>query len=242
MKVIHCGDSFTLGVGCDKPEHSYAAQFSHHLGAPFVNLAKTGASSYVIYLQVMQAIQQQASFVLINTTTPWRTEWIKEGHNPPQLSLFDVNYHEYNGDVGSPIQQDPRYNPILFSETITGLHEFKEGRTNNYARLKAEPLGKIQTIIDYFGSIQADPILEAQCSAMINLGCSALQRHGIPFVVLANRWCASLAAVLDPANFLAVDFIEVSHRWPDPYGTLHTSSHGHKVVFDQLAQHYHEHF
>jgi hypothetical protein len=59
MRIIHCGDSFTFGVGCENPdETSYASLVAAELQAESINLSRSAGSNYVVYLQVLKIFQK----------------------------------------------------------------------------------------------------------------------------------------------------------------------------------------
>ena len=48
MKIIFCGDSYTLGEGLSSREQVYANLVAKHYNIKYINLSQSGASEFLI--------------------------------------------------------------------------------------------------------------------------------------------------------------------------------------------------
>ena len=99
MKGISCGCSFTYGSGPGKDTDvlgqlkNYSDCLSEMIDCDIENLAFPGCSNYGITVQIRHAIEQKPDFIIFNTTTSMRYEFVKLGKttsNPPTLKDFST--------------------------------------------------------------------------------------------------------------------------------------------------------
>ena len=72
MKIIACGDSYTLGEGLNKLEQVYAELVAKYFNAELINLSQSGASEFLITEQVEEAIKQKPDLIIIGHTSEYR--------------------------------------------------------------------------------------------------------------------------------------------------------------------------
>ena len=72
MKIIACGDSYTLGEGLNKSEQVYVSLVAKYFNAEFINLSQSGASEFLITEQVEEAIKQKPDLIIIGHTSEYR--------------------------------------------------------------------------------------------------------------------------------------------------------------------------
>lgn len=86
-KIFICGDSFSC-IDKRYPGAHWSEKLQCLLGETYqiINLARPGASNFLIYLQVIRAAESNASFVIVNATEPGRIELRKILEN---TSLID---------------------------------------------------------------------------------------------------------------------------------------------------------
>ena len=238
--IIHCGDSFTLGIGC-KPEYSYASLINQRFEVPLFNLGKNGSSHFTIYLQVEYALYLNPKLVIINTTGIDRLDWIKgDLPSPRRLRLTDVDYHSYNVDgecfynkPSAIISRNPDYNPILFSEPVNGVDEYLHGRAS--PRLQSEPKIKLKLMVDYHGAFSEPAINGVVANGLLVLMARKLELAGINYVILSSS--PELLKLLPEKNVLNIDLAGMAKQMPDSKGTGHISEIGHILAADTIQTH-----
>ena len=72
MKIIFCGDSYTLGEGLSSREQVYANLVTKHYNTKYINLSQSGASEFLITEQVEKAITMSPDIVVIGHTSEYR--------------------------------------------------------------------------------------------------------------------------------------------------------------------------
>lgn len=70
--IISCGDSFTFGIGLAENEKTYGELLAEELGMEHINLGAPGASEFVIFTQVQEAVKMNPSLVLVGHTSEYR--------------------------------------------------------------------------------------------------------------------------------------------------------------------------
>lgn len=71
-KLIVCGDSFTQGEGLKCLSQTWGYQLSKILNYNYTNYAQSGASEFLIYLQVKKAIKQKPDLIIVAHTSEYR--------------------------------------------------------------------------------------------------------------------------------------------------------------------------
>lgn len=72
MKIIACGDSYTVGDGLDDNYQAYPYLVAKSLNAEVKNLAQSGASEYIITAQIEEAVKLKPDLILIGHTSEYR--------------------------------------------------------------------------------------------------------------------------------------------------------------------------
>lgn len=233
MKIVNCGDSYTVGIGCpEQRKDSYASIIGKYFGVDDINLGKPGATNYVISLQVEYAIEMNADLIIINTTSSDRCEWIDSTKqvNTRVRTLRHVNYHDYFND--HYFRNDPLYEPFIFSEQIAGV-----GMARPH-RLAEEPESRIQQLLDYYGLVYEKNIKIDYDIGLMCMNIIRMQQKGIRFLFLANdSYFSALSEVLENSQIIALDFVTLSQTFPDQMGTKHCSPDGHRYAGEQILSH-----
>jgi hypothetical protein len=227
MRIIHCGDSFTFGVGCENPdETSYASLVAAELQAESINLSRSAGSNYVVYLQVLKAIELKPDFVLINTTSTDRIEWVSDNavlDRPigiEQFSYLNVNRPSFVSSL-------PNYKPNILCDQIYGLQN---------PRYNDQDPKRLNTVLQY-STIMMDGVIKRDYdSGLIILAVEFLKNAGIPYLVLAGDYLFEHLKGIGP--LLYIDFFKLTAKYPDRFGTTHCSEIAHKIVANQVLQSY----
>jgi len=72
MKIIFCGDSYTLGEGLADKKQAYPYLVAEHFDVDCINLSQSGASEFLITEQVEKAIASSPDIVIIGHTSEYR--------------------------------------------------------------------------------------------------------------------------------------------------------------------------
>jgi len=229
MQIISCGDSFTVGIGCHDPHvQSYARLVSDHFGSQYVNLAKPGASHFVVYLQSVFATGLAPDLVLLNTTSPDRTEWVLDGVDVRRpLSADQVSY---KGFFEGPtyISELPSYAPAIVSDQIHAI-----GQSHKYPD---EPKAKVAQIKEFYTTASDDHIKREYDIGIISLAYQGLKLKGIRCVVLAGILYDPLVNLVDPDDLIHVDFFALSRDYPDTLNTCHCTPEAHEMVSAKIIE------
>lgn len=70
--LVACGDSLTYGAGLIDSDDNYANLLSKKLKLDCLNLAKVGASEYMILQQVIEAVKLKPSIIIVGHTSEYR--------------------------------------------------------------------------------------------------------------------------------------------------------------------------
>ena len=87
MFIIACGDSFTQGEGLEKQTQAYP----YLLNADIKNLAKSGASEYLITTQIEQAVKLKPDLLVVGHTSEYRWE-VWDARNEIQQGFLIANH------------------------------------------------------------------------------------------------------------------------------------------------------
>ena len=72
MKIIACGDSYTLGEGLSNLKQVYINLVANYFNAEIINLSQSGASEFLITDQVEKAVKQKPDLIIIGHTSEYR--------------------------------------------------------------------------------------------------------------------------------------------------------------------------
>ena len=72
MKIIFCGDSYTLGEGLANKKQVYSYLIAKYFDVEYKNLSQSGASEFLITEQVENAITLNPDIIIIGHTSEYR--------------------------------------------------------------------------------------------------------------------------------------------------------------------------
>ena len=72
MKILFCGDRYTLGEGLADKKQAYPYLVAEHFDIDCINLSQSGASEFLITEQVEKAITLSPNIVIIGHTSEYR--------------------------------------------------------------------------------------------------------------------------------------------------------------------------
>lgn len=248
--VCVCGDSFTTGTGLNPEdcfEKSFGGLLAEKLELPLKMFARNGACNFVIYLQVMEVIEQyhkklHKPFVVIGTTSSSRTSFpISPDFIYGEIKLGDVDYKNYKpySDI-SEYQRDVCFptnlEPYILTETIMNVfnddHDiparFSKDKLNRFMiKSKREALKK------YYEELYDERIKRIYDEALMLKMSAELKKHQIPHILLYEK-----PILLDEKHFMLHDWYELVKNYPDKLNTGHVDYRAHEIVFENLNEHY----
>ena len=190
-KLVVCGDSFSA-VSKTLPGTHYSEVLANELGWELLNYARRGCSNGGVRLQIQEAINQQADFVIIVPTGWDRTEmpvrdnfydgpetFAKKYGNFLQDFLQDSSKSAYDPDKGiGNINYTKEDNNMIF-ETIFSLadepeHEYRKGALSNE---------KVEAVKQYISHIYDSSWKRQLDKWIISDGICQLHGANIPFSI-----------------------------------------------------------
>lgn len=251
--LVICGDSFNIGIGCHNLEKEpYGNLLSSKLNKNLINLAKGSSSNFSISLQIKYALENISNIDLmcIGVTTYNRTEWFAEGYDfKGEIKNTDVNYHQYppygkdsyKYIISNPMQNDKRYNGKLLTENFNSVIDYVDNcmdnpnwQSNYYARFDSEGRDKMKLLKDYYLNIFDDQIQRQYDMGCIVMSHILLKNKEIPHLFLT--YDRGFDEYISDVNIVDVDFMKLSHQYPDDMGTMHTSHIGHEIVYNSIIK------
>jgi hypothetical protein len=251
-KLIVCGDSFSIGLGCiDLKTEPYGSLLAHNLDRKLVNLAKGSSTNLSIYLQAQYAADNIASvddIVLISSTSYERVDWFPwDDDSEPHTELYnyDVNYHQYPpyGKITSdriflekhPMEDDSRYNGRMFTENfMTVVHFWETFRKDDkesgyYARFANEPKERMKILYDFATTIHDNRINRLHSIGVLTMAHQMLKKKNIKHLILTYE-IDQYAKFMEEENLVELSWGILSRDYPDKLNSLHTSPVGHEVA------------
>ncbi len=250
-KLIICGDSFNIGIGCiDLHTEPYGTLLSNTLNRKLVNLAKGSSTNLSIYLQAEYAVNNIATsddIVIVSHTSYDRVDWFPwDDDNRNQITNADVNYHQYPpyGDCTyhqllekHPMADDNRYNGRMFTENFMGVIDFWETfrkhdkESGYYARFINEPKERMKTLYDFATTIHDSRINRLQSIGVMTMAHQLLKRKNIKHLILTHE-PKEYAKFMDEENLVELSWGKLSVDYPDEIKSMHSSPEGHKQAHD----------
>jgi hypothetical protein len=128
MKLYICGDSFCVN-DTDFGDNWVNLLTNQYPNLAVVNLASCGASNYLIYLQVKQALEDKCNFLIYNATSSVRQEFSVNSDNYNNDSIkryWNVNNQSKDASMicGSWLGIDRHYKEIINSDETNEIHNF----------------------------------------------------------------------------------------------------------------------
>jgi len=261
-RLIVCGDSFNIGIGCDDLNtEPYAVLLAQQYGIPVVNLAKGSSTNLSIWLQVQYAIERLAAgaddLVLVNETSSNRFNWFPTDYVSNQrVTNLHVNYHQYPPYGADsyhhrlplhPMQHDPEYQGVMFTENIAGVYDYYDNffsrgydqRGRYYDRLTTEPPQRLKLMMDFYASIYDENLSQLQSQAFMTQSHCALRARGVRHLMLLPNAHASTSMIAGE-NLMQFSWGEITLEYPDtiPSGHAHTGGHQYaaSIISDKLKQ------
>lgn len=233
MNGISCGCSFTYGSGPSDTSFAlgqvknYTDYLSEMAKCDMQNLAFPGCSNYGIAVQVRHAIEQNPDFIIFNTTTSMRYEFVKLGKtvsDPPRLEDFsNLNNVDSNILVA---------HYTLLEGMLNGHdqgYDIFDGRWN-WAKFTPEQFRECYDFVTKYIDIN---VRIDQDRLMVKGIIQELKESQIPFV------CVDTVDIVDDTDIemIKVPWEEYVKKYPFVADPFHWNTDGHLVIAEQLIDH-----
>ena len=251
--LVICGDSYSIGIGCeDLKSEPYGSLLASKLNKNLINLAKGSSSNFSIYLQVKYAIEniKDIDLLCVGVTCNYRTEWFPENTNTKtEIKNTDVNYHQYppygkdtnNIILEHPMINDVEYKGDMFTENYMGIVAYVEEVINKKApigdyflKFKNESPERIKILYDYYMNLFDARIQHKYDMGVIVMSHLLLKKNGIKHYILT--YDKSFLDYIPNDNIVDIDWHKLSVKYPDKFNTLHTSSEGQRIVYNEIIK------
>jgi hypothetical protein len=253
-----CGDSFNIGIGCrDLINEPYGVLLSNQLNKPLINLAKGSSSNLSIFLQARYAVEKlDTDLVLVSPTSYDRVEWFPVDYEFPnkELSLTDVNYHEYPPygvgtymqQLPNPMQDDSEYTGAMFTENYRGVVDYWETFVSQnrdsgdyYQKFRNENNVRIKALYDFATMIHEPRINRLYTTGLMTMAHQLLKNKGIKHLILTHE-IEEYSKFIDMTNLVDFSWGQLSLDYPDDLPSWHTSAQGHvkaaEIVMKRLKE------
>lgn len=115
-----CGCSFmSVDCGDDPPVISFLEIYARQKNLQHVSLGRSGATNFLIRLQIEEAIKQHADYIVIGTTSNDRIDLVT-GQTHLPITIQDVDYRGYGSNSQFNIVNE---SPTIISDSITNWTE-----------------------------------------------------------------------------------------------------------------------
>jgi len=253
-----CGDSFNIGIGCrDLINEPYGVILSRELNKPLANLAKGSSTNLSIFLQAKYAIEKlDTDLVLVSPTSYDRVEWFPIDYEFPdkELSLTDVNYHEYPPygpgtymqQLPNPMNGDNEYTGAMFTENYRGVIDYWETFVSQnresgdyYRKFRNESNVRIKALYDFATTVHEPRINRIYTIGLMTMAHQLLKSAGIRHLILTHE-VEEYGKFIDRTNIVDFSWGQLSLDYPDDLPSWHTSAQGHikaaEIVMKRLKE------
>ena len=223
--LYSCGDSFmTVDYPANKVT-SFLELYCQHKEFKHVSLARAGATNFMIRMQIEQAIEDHADYVVVSNTSVDRIDIVLDIDNQdPWFTLDHILHKGYNS---ASELMFPGINPKMISDTINNImwaiHE------------NIVPEQKKQAIKHWVADLHNHSLQRQKDYFLISDGLRKLKEYHIPFVYLPKTsmgfmdW--SWVELCWPANELCP-----SDMPNGPYDYSKSVTHNDQTCHDQFAE------
>lgn len=229
MILYSCGCSFTYGSGPSDSSvmlgqvKNYSDYLSDLLDLQVTNLSFPGCSNYGIAVQIRHAIEQNPDFIIFNTTTSMRYEFVKLGKEvsgTPTIddlsSINNINSNIFCGHY-SIIETMLKHNKNILRSKW------------NWARYTPQ---QYQEIYDFLTKYTSLNVKIDQDTLMIKGIIQELKESEIPFVCIDT-----VGIVNDPdVNKINLPWEEYVELYPFEKDKYHWNEQGHEMLAKRLAE------
>lgn len=220
--VYTCGCSFmSLDPYCGNIR-SFLQMWAESKKFNHISLARSGATNFLIRLQIEHAIEKHADFVIVGVTSSDRIDIPLRTDIPCPVRLEHVDYQGY----ASVSELNVKSEDYVLSDSLSNLSGDLFMHSNH-----KRPIDKttVEAVKYYVSNLHSFSLEQSRDRFVVGDGIRRLQQAGIPFVFLAG-----------PMNWMDWSWVGNSlwqdpEPWDQPYGlTGDTVNHSPQQAHDDF--------
>lgn len=221
-QVYTCGCSFMSLDTTPGPVKSFLDMWATYKGLEHVSLARSGATNFLIRLQIEHAIANKADFVIVGATSSDRIDIPLRTDIPCPVELEHVDYQGY----ASVSEQNVKSQDYVLSDSLSNLRGDLFMHSNHKRPIDRNT---VEAVKYYVANLHNFSLEQTRDRFVISDGLRRLQQLNIPFVFLAG-----------PMNWLDWSWLGASlwrepEPWDMPYGlTGDTVNHSPQQAHDDF--------
>lgn len=258
-KIVICGDSFAIGIGClDLEKDAWGPLLGNYYSREVINFGKGSSTNYSISLQADYAIDnvEDIDLLIISNTCPHRINFFK---NKEQVNRakdpwgayvptnLDVNYHEYPpyGEgtyiktIPHPYINNPEYKGNLNTENWHGVicytDSIEENSKSGYYRKFKEEDETLLLLRKYYFEIFDLQIQQAFDNGVLLKSYLKAVKKGIPVLLALD--VPEIVGLVEEKEHTPLNWGDLALEFPDKLNTWHTSEEGHSKAFQIVRKH-----
>ncbi len=223
VKTLYtCGCSFMSMDPYCGPIRSFLQMFAEYKKLNHISLARSGATNFLIRLQIEEAIKQNADFIIIGATSSDRIDIPTAESVPCPVKLSDVDYQGY----ASASQANVSGKPTVISDSLNNWSGSLFMHSNHKRGVTADT---VEAIRHYVANLHNFNLEQSRDYFVIAEGIRKLQQLGKPFVFMAGpmSWM--------DWSWVGSNLWRGSEPWDIPRGTTgDTVNHTPQVAHDEF--------
>lgn len=218
MKTVYsCGCSF---MSSNSDDVGFVDLYAEQKGFKHVNLARSGATNFLIRLQIEEAIAQNADYLVIGATSSERIDFpipSKEHLLKFPVTIHDVDYHGYHSSGEEYVHGDPK----IISDSINNwTTEFYHIVPHNNFLRKEVPQESIEAMKHYLAYLHNQHLAQAKDYYIIAEGLRKLLELGKQFVFISGPLAFQDWIFIDRRSWT-----KSPQPWDMPYGLDKSVNH-----------------
>jgi len=182
MKLAICGDSWASTN--DDDGTSFGEILCTLNNWELMNFARPGSSNFAICLQIDQAINEKADFIIISTTSSTRVEFPLKGKSYSKDKLLSNVAHVCTSHSNS-FSKKFAVNPTIVSDTIGNFNLFEKNIGCEYHKILPETFK--ESLKYYLNDLFDNKIKLQYDTWIISDSCRRVINSNIPFLIIIDR-------------------------------------------------------
>ena len=178
-RVYSCGCSFLSLDATPGPIESFLQMWSRSKNLDHVSLARSGATNFLIRLQIEHAIQNHADYVIVGATSSDRIDIPVAESIPCPVQLEHVDYQGY----ASASEQHVHSQDWVVSDSLNNLDGDLFMHSNHKRNISRSA---VEAVKHYVANLHNFSLEQTRDRFIISDGLRRLQQLDIPFVFMAG--------------------------------------------------------
>ena len=137
------------------------------------------------------------------------------------------------------MKDDPQYKGQMLTENYYGVVDYvdnvltnKRGSGDYFAKFKKERPERMQLLRNFYAEIFDDQIQRQSDMGLTVMAHNLLKKKEIKHLILTSD--GEFTMYIPKENLVNVDWYDLSAKYPDDLNTLHTSSIGQRVAYENV--------